>query len=303
METNVANQIKMHFTSTRKGIRPLKSIEDGKTYTIKEDFSYGVGVVNENEIIINEKFSNVFLESKTYLYNGEFIELIVLSSTLFSHNLEFSYLCAQFIMHGENKENRNLVVSDPFKWWEKWRELLGNSIRIQTPSSLIAELYVYYLEIINGNKITWLGPESASHDLQGDFYNIEVKSTLAKYKNEITVSGEFQLKKETALYIAFVKLEESISGYSINSLLEKLEDCGEDIQELNRKVVKLGFEIGSRVRDNKKYRINEIRYYEVNEKFPQISNESFKLNKIPDRISKIVYDVNLEGINYEIWYD
>lgn len=302
MEQNLVNQIKLHFSSTRNGIRLLEVSKDNKTYTIKEEFSYGVGVLNENNVVVNEKFSNVSLYTKTYIFNGEEINLIVLSSTLFSHHLEFSYLCAQFVTHGVNNENRKQLTEEPLLWCEKWGELLGNSIKSQTASALIGELYVYYLEVFNKQKTEWLGPESASHDLQNENYHIEVKSTQSKYKNEITISSQFQLQRDVDLYIAFIKLEESMDGYSINSLLDKLEDLGEDRTSINRMVLKLGFENGASVRDTKKYRVNELRYYKVDENFPQITAEVFKGRKFPNRIKKIVYDVDLEGIEYDVWY-
>lgn len=303
MEQNLADEIKLHFSSSRNGIRPLdKLIDDNETFTIKEEYSYGVGVVNRNNVIINEKFANVFLTNKNYVYNGEEINLLVLSSTLFSHHLEFSYLCAQFVTFGPKGENRKALIQNPLTWWEKWQELLGNSIKNQTASAVIGELYVYYMDVKNGQKTSWLGPESSSHDLQNENYHIEVKSTLSKYKNEITISSQFQLKRDNDLYIAFIKLEESMDGYSINGLINELKMLGQDYSSINKMVVKLGFEEGSSIRDNKKYRVNELRYYRVDESFPQITEDQFKGNKFPNRIKKIVYDIDLEGIEYDVWY-
>lgn len=302
MANNLADQIKIHFSSTRDGIRLLEAINDNKTYTIKEEFSYGVGVLNEHNVVINEKFTNVSLSTKTYIFNKEEINLIVLSSTLYSHSLEFAYLCAQFVAHGDKKENRTQLIENPLEWWNKWADLLGNSIKNQPASALIGELYVYYLEIFNKQKTVWLGPESSSHDLQNEDYHIEVKSTLSKYKNEVTISSQFQLQRDVNLYIAFIKLEESLDGHSINSLLYELEELGEDMTSVNKMVLKMGFEEDSNVRDSKKYRVNELRYYKVDENFPQLTAEVFKNNKFPDRVKKIVYDIDLDGLEYDVWY-
>lgn len=302
MKDDLINEIKLHFSSSREGIRSINNINDGETFTVKESNRYGVGIINKNNVVINEKFSNVSLKNVKYLFNNQEIEILLLSSTLFSHRLEFAYLCAQFVELGKQNENRNSVIESPLEWWTKWQELLGNSISNKTVYSVIAELYVWKLELENKKKSLWMGPETASHDIQSDTYNLEVKSTLSKYKNEITISGQFQLINNSKLFIVYVKMEEVVHGMSINSLVSELVKLGENEDSINKKLIKLGYEMGASIRDTAQFRINEIRYYPVDEEFPQITPDSFVGGIVPKGIKKIVYTVDLEGLEYDKWY-
>lgn len=60
----------------------------------------------------------------------------------------------------------------------------------------------------------------------------------------------------------------------------------------------MGFEKGSSAR-NKKYKLHEARKYKIDKDFPSITVNNFKGDKIPEGIVKIVYDVDLNGLEYE----
>ena len=48
-------------------------------------------------------------------------------------------------------------------------------------------------------------------------------------------------------------------------------------------------------------KILEKRKYIVDESFPYITKESFKNNQLPSGITHIVYTIDLDAVNYEIW--
>ena len=69
---------------------------------------------------------------------------------------------------------------------------------------------------------------------------------------------------------------------------------------IERKLLKLGFEIGASSRQ-KKFKILDKRSYIVDSSFPKIDDSSFKDGKLPKAIESIVYTVDLSGLSYEKW--
>lgn len=93
-------------------------------------------------------------------------------------------------------------------------------------------------------------------------------------------------------------MEESLEGGSINDMVRSLVETGYDEDNLQHELDCLGFEKAASIR-NKKYKIHEIRKYNVDDAFPKITEESFKNNKLPDSIIQIEYKINLDGLKYE----
>jgi len=95
-------------------------------------------------------------------------------------------------------------------------------------------------------------------------------------------------------------MEESLEGTSIDELVDELGKLGYGRERLENEVRKAGFEKGTSAR-SKKYKILEKRKYLVDSSFPQITDNSFKGDKLPNNIIRIEYVVNLDGIDYESW--
>ena len=77
----------------------------------------------------------------------------------------------------------------------------------------------------------------------------------------------------------------------MNSLVEK----GYDPYKLENQLQKIGFEKGKSAR-KEKYKVLTSLQYDVDDNFPLITKDSFKGNKIPDNVEKIVYTISLNGI-------
>ena len=86
----------------------------------------------------------------------------------------------------------------------------------------------------------------------------------------------------------------------IDELVDELGKLGYGRERLENEVRKAGFEKGTSAR-SKKYKILEKRKYLVDSSFPQITDNSFKGDKLPNNIIRIEYVVNLDGIDYESW--
>ena len=96
------------------------------------------------------------------------------------------------------------------------------------------------------------------------------------------------------LFLYFVRLEESINGVSLKSLLCDLNDLKYDTSSLKEKFKKLN----SQSLD-KCYKIDEIRLYKINDEFPKIVDDSFKDDHLPNGIYSLTYVVDLTNIEYE----
>ena len=96
---------------------------------------------------------------------------------------------------------------------------------------------------------------------------------------------------------SFCRLEESEHGLSINDAKRKLVADGYDENILEEQLMQRGFMPGNSVRD-RRYIVLEKRKYVVDEKFPRIVESSFKNNVYPKNIVKILYTIDLEGLDY-----
>ncbi len=298
--TELLNEIIEHFMTFKMGARPLEGFDKQKlTITLKHPEYYGVGILNVNNVQVNEKFANVRLENKTFNINGEENPFLVLSSTLYEHKSSFARLCEEFCNLGKDDFNRNLITTEPIKWWEKWKDLLGNVSTNKTPYSVIGELLIYKQELEKKHEnVTWEGPKAKNHDIEGDEYHIEVKSTLLQYANEVTISSQFQLDGNYDLYLVLLKMQESSDGISINSLVDQIISYGVDVDGVEIKLGALGMAHGSNVRE-KKFRVVEGRKYKIDESFPVINAESFKGDQVPRYVKKINYTIDLSSFEYD----
>jgi len=146
----------------------------------------------------------------------------------------------------------------------------------------------------------WTASDSGTHDIESDSHSYEVKSTIIRYGALLSISSQFQLLAPKPLDLYFIRVEESPVGVSINDIAAELISIGYDEYLLENQLAKAHFEKGSSDRD-RKYSLLEKRVYNVDEKFPKITEESFKGDVIPPAIVEIRYKVDLDGVPYERW--
>lgn len=294
------NEILEHFMSYSMGIRPLEiSFGDYRSFTIKDEGIFGVAIPNINNIEIIESFENVELKSIIIAHDGIRENFLILTSSQYTEKLKFSHICEDFVRIGENNNNREQIIKDPYSWWLQWGELLGNVKSNKTPYAILAELWTYLYEVRHGNRsITWEGSDAKNHDFESNDYNIEVKSSVSLFNEEITVSNQFQLKYEKELYIYFIILQDNRDGISIDNLISKLVEIGVDSDMLEQKMKNSGMIKGSEIR-KMKYKILESRRYLVDSNFPVVDSNSFKNGIVPKGIKKISYIVDLVNIPYK----
>ena len=298
----IVKEIREYFASLpNPGAREIESLPPySKAYVIRIAEGYGVAIEVDEKMEVSEKFNSIRLHTGPITINGVTKNYLILRSAFEEFRYEFAALCAEFVDLGENGKNRMALVSDPYTWWVKWKELVGNTNRELRVYNVIAELMVLNHKYRTDHTTEWTATRMGTHDIECVDESGEVKSTIKRYGTSITISGQHQLQHIKRLYIYFCRLEESLEGVSINDLKSQLIENGYDEGKLEIELERQGFERGANIR-NKKYKALEKRKYEVDDKFPRIVNESFKGDRYPSGITHIEYTIDLEGIDYTVW--
>ena len=273
-----------------------------ETWTMKNRSEYGVAVPVKSDEEISEFFSGAHLYTDKKILNGEDEKNILFLTSEKNDNLEpFAALCAELITPGVNGELRRELERNPLAWWSSWKELLGNKNVDFRAYDVLGELWVLKYLAEHGEQAEWNGPDGATYDIDCSGYFVEVKSTTARNKKQITLSNLFQLDPPNGqkLYLVLCQFESAQEGISINSLVNDLEQLGYSSAGLNEKLKNLGLEKGKTAR-KRNYILHSATRYVVDEHFPAIRESSFKGGTKPPGVVSITYTVTLDGITGEI---
>lgn len=296
------DEIREGFASIKtNGAREIQALpKDYPGYVIRTSEGYGVAIEADPKLEVSEKFNSCRFHTVVLGIDGISKNYLILSSAFEEFRYEFASLCAEFVEPGDQGLNRKSLLKDPYTWWTKWRELVGNTSSEQRVYSVIAEMLVLNQKRNEDPTAEWAATKRGSHDIECAEESCEVKSTIKRYGATVTISGQHQLEYVNRLWLYFCRMEESLEGVSINDMKETLISNGYDEGKLESELERQGFERGANIR-NKKYKILEKRKYAVNDSFPRIVKESFREDKFPDSIIHIEYTVDLDGIEYTTW--
>lgn len=298
----IVKEIREAFASGKNpSARKIISLPDEfPAYVIRISDGYGVAIEIDDKMEVSERFNSCRLHTGYLSIDKSMKNYLILRSAFEDYRYEFASICAEFVDPGDGGKNRKEILENPYVWWSRWKELMGNTNRELRAYNIIAEMGVLLHKFKMDPTTEWAATRISTHDIECSDESCEVKSTIKRYGTEITISSQYQLEHKKRLFIYFCKLEESLEGISINDMKKKLIDVGYDEGKLERELEKQGFERGTNIR-NKKYKILEKRKYEVDDKFPRIVQTSFKEDKYPDYITHIEYTIDLEGITYTEW--
>lgn len=268
------------------------------SWTIKTAVGYGVAIPVDSDEEISEYFAGAHYYTGDIILNNSSQEHVLMLVTQKEEiKDQFAALCAELLAPGENGELRRELSQSPVAWWMAWKELLGNkSVDLRVYDAL-GELWTLKYLAEHGENAEWNGPDGATYDIDCEFYYTEVKSTTARNKRQITLSNLFQLDPPEGkkLYLVLCQFESSLSGISINSMVDKLESLGYSRAALNDKLEKLGLEKGMSAR-KRNYVLHAATKYTVDESFPAIRETSFAGGVLPRGVMSITYTVTLDGI-------
>lgn len=299
---NLLNTIKGNFArgSSSMAMEISGLPLDYMSWTIKQEHWIGVAVPLKNETEFSEKFSNVRLYTENSAeISGKEYNLLILSCDDPSLRDEFATICYHFIDPGNNGQNRELLVSHPEEWWEKWKSLLGNRNSEKEVYSVIGELLTLEHLMKKGIDAKWQGAEGGVQDIQTEKCNYEVKSTVSRYGYEASVNSIYQLASGgNDLKLIFCRFEKDAGETDLNKIIHSLISLGYSESLLEKAMEAYGLEKGCTAR-SKKYRIIEMKSYNVDKDFPAITELSFKGDVIPQNIIRLNYTVDLSGLPCE----
>lgn len=298
----VIDEIREGFASLdTNGARLISALPiDYPAYVLRTNDGYGVAINVDESYEISERFNSCRFHTGQLRMDGNVKNYLMLDSMFEDYRFEFASLCTEFVEPGKNGENRKSILSDPYVWWERWRELVGNTSREKRVYNVIAEMLALATKYKEDKTTEWAATKSGSHDIECDTESVEVKSTIKRYGATITISGQHQLEHVKPLWLYFCRMEESLEGVSINDAKQILISNGYDENRIEIELERQGFEKGSSAR-NKKYKVLEKRKYEVNNSFPRIVKESFKGDQYPRAVVHIEYTIDLDGMEYTSW--
>ncbi|MBG9451314.1 hypothetical protein ABE67_18990 [Cytobacillus firmus] len=288
--------IQSHFSNLQDGkIIELKDSSALNSWVIKINDSNGVAIEVDKNIEVNEKFSKMDFFTKDYFIEGKETRLLAITSDVNHLRNEFAKICRDFVELGPDNETRNMLTTEPLKWWLHIKELLGNANRNTQVYSVIAEMICFIYLLGHAEKVEWYGPFGGSIDLISKDGYYEVKSTINRYKSIVQISGQYQLLRDKPQQLLFCRLEKSPHGLSINDLSVILIRIGIQEEYIEERLDTLGIKKGSTAR-KESYKLLECSSYKVDQYFPRITPESFKDNRIPKHIEQISYSIDLIGL-------
>ena len=301
---DLLREIRENLAAGIRGARKLQSLPaEYPAWTICTPEEYGVAVPYRNEAPFTETFASCEIRAADIRIDetgpGRYLFLSSADRTL---RYEFSSVCAEFADPGEDGSKRRMLTEEPLRWWEGWRELLGNAISDKEPYSVIAEMMVLDSLLSRHAHVTWAAAYGGSHDIEGPDESYEVKSTLRKYESNVTISSHHQLGRDrkNSLTLYFCRMEKSVHGVSINDMAGQLVRDGYQRDLLERQLEHMGYKPGTSGR-YRRYKCLEKGKYSVDDSFRQITAASFRNGEMPKGRTKIEYTVDLDGLDYSAW--
>lgn len=274
--------------------------ENFPAWTLKQTGWVGVAVPLDSDISFSETFSSVRIRTEPEaIINGVKYNLLLLTCSEMEYRNEFATICSQFVDPGADGSKRKQLIQSPETWWNHWKCLMGNVSTTQEAYPILGELVVAEYLLKQGLNIKWSGIEHATHDIETDNSSYEIKSTIARYGYEVTISSLYQLRRAgETLDLILCRFERSMLGRSLDEVVDSVVSLGFSKNDVEQALKKENLEPGRPAR-NLKYKLLEMKKYSVDDTFPTVTESSFKNNRIPDGVIKFTYTIDLSGLPSE----
>ncbi len=304
--SDLLQEIKNHLNTLPEGrIYALPTGEDAPSWVLKLPSCYGVAVPWNQEDTFYAAFHHVEIEALSISYQGKQQRMLCLYVTSVNGKNdvflpEFASLCCDFVQPGEHGENRQLVISHPDIWWNRWRILMGNASSSLPVHAVVAEMIFYRYLLRQGRKPVWTADDHKRLDFTTEDHAWEVKATLSRSRNDVTIHGQYQMQSppDCVLDLIFCRMEEGQQGDSVDSLAIDLVALGVNSGELESSLRRLGLRSGA-IQRKRKYTLLEMSRFPVDDNFPKITDTSFVGGKMPNGILRMEYTVDLSNLKHE----
>lgn len=297
-DTAVLKEIRSAFANIQgKGLWPIESL-NMEAYFLCMNGDYGVAVPFDDLPPVDETFSDVRYAVRDFAIRQSGVTKSCLSLTSpmpdSVYGDKFVLLCYDFLMWVSSGAD---VSGDPFVWWEEWKSMVGNADRDRRTYPVIAEMITLDMMQTEGLNPIWEGPMAGTVDIRSDVYDCEVKSSLSRYDDEITISSALQLKRtDRDLHLRYICFEQSESGLSVDDMVGRLASHGMDPGDIESNLERLGLYRGSYSRT---VRFAPVRIWDflVDEGFPYIDESSFVSGHLPFGVKRFEYTLSLAELD------
>ena len=299
----MVNKIRNEFANMfdDKTIKPINlSSKKYKAYAYRMLEEYGVCFPVDSNVNIHEKFNMAIFKTSVLDFNGEKINMLMLGCKNFSYKNEFAVICADFIQLGEANAHRENILNNPYDWFERWKDLIGNRKTKLMVYDVLGELYSLIYLFEQGHNPLWNAMNMGTHDIEIENESFEVKSTIKKMDKTVIINSPHQLEKDgdKKLSLIFCQFEKSNLGESIEDLKVKLINLGMVPEELDSYLTEKGFVVGKQ-EYTEKYILREMNIYEVDDDFPKLTFKDFIDGKLPKGVLYYSYTIELADLKYK----
>lgn len=249
------------------------------------------------DITIDTESDGIRLVKNIFENQTAYIDIVCEKDFNFLFNF---FLETLFLELNKNTQNPNHVALSTIS---KWRSFFKKGKKILSEKKilgLIGELTILENLIKKNYRALgyWTGPDGERFDFFNGIYAIEVKST-GKRDYRYKINGEYQLVKPTngELYFSGIRFEKvPDNGITLYALISRICSLLPDSTLFFEKLNKLDLNIAEIYRyDEFQYQFfdGRERIFLVDEKFPKITPNSFKNDKLPPLTEDIEYSITL----------
>ena len=199
------------------------------------------------------------------------------------------------------------IVAEIKQVVDRWRSLLSldtpNALSVNKIIGLMGELdflrHLLESKLIRSTT-SWVGPNGSRHDFEFTDLSIEVKTTIRKKSNEISVHGFDQMNPFPGKTVRVLKtrMEPNPQGVSLNEQITKIENLLDGNRtDFMEKIFRTGYRReDSDLYANIKFTFIDYQDIPVDARFPLISRNTLQGIDSDRRIQDIEYVVDVTGL-------
>ena len=203
-------------------------------------------------------------------------------------------------MVNTSKECVAVLINRLSTWKSFMKGFKKDGLTVEQQRGLFGELHVFGELLFPrfGNKIVdaWVGPEDASQDFQLNGTAVEVKTTVQKKPQNISISNERQLDKGAldALFLTNISVEENAAtGITLKEKVQEIKNLlGDSVPSqvrLTERLNLMGYNDAQADNYEKKYDVRSMSIYTVGDEFPKIVADD-----LMEGVGNIRYSVTID---------